>query len=201
MIFMQRTEEQVAKISDYKILNAIVIHTKADDGTTKVEPSISIMGLVFNNDEAARLLEALPRAIERAGALAAKVNLEISIKVLRSVPYESLEVTGRVLSVPHDHEKDTVKTTGVLEEIGNLKLGNPTGLSKPAAPTNCAACAYSGIEPNDMDLACGHPDAGTFGVTLHKEPAAHCPNRIKFEQHPGRNPDGSLKNQPFLEKE
>ncbi len=57
----------------------------------------------------------------------------------------------------------------------------------------CAACAFSGIEPQDMDLFCAHPDAGAFGVTLRKEPADHCPGKVKFQQHPGRNADGTLK--------
>ena len=55
---------------------------------------------------------------------------------------------------------------------------------------NCHACAHSYMEP-DSGLICGHPDAGTFGKTIYKEPLDHCGWK-KFEQHPGRNPDGSL---------
>jgi hypothetical protein len=63
----------------------------------------------------------------------------------------------------------------------------------PATPKCCKACRYSGIEPSDMNLTCGHPDAGVFGLHIWKEPLEHCPDFIKFEQHPGRNPDGTLK--------
>lgn len=59
---------------------------------------------------------------------------------------------------------------------------------------NCGACAFSGMGPDDVFLTCGHPDAGTFGVSLFRsEPASHCVGRVKFEQHPGRNADGTLK--------
>ena len=57
---------------------------------------------------------------------------------------------------------------------------------------NCRACAYSYMEP-DSGLICGHPDAGTFGLTIRAEPLPHCPSFAKFEQHPGRNADGTLK--------
>lgn len=56
----------------------------------------------------------------------------------------------------------------------------------------CRACAYYGIEPDD-DPHCGHPDAGPYGTYVRREPLDHCPGFSKFEQHPGRNPDGSLK--------
>jgi hypothetical protein len=62
-----------------------------------------------------------------------------------------------------------------------------------AQKPNCSACRWSGIEPADMDLTCGHPDAGFFGLHIRKEPLEHCPDFSKFEQHPGRNPDGTLK--------
>jgi hypothetical protein len=51
------------------------------------------------------------------------------------------------------------------------------------------------MEPDD-DLTCGHPDAGTIGkyVRVAVMPDGHCgPKRPKFEQHPLRNPDGTLK--------
>jgi hypothetical protein len=62
--------------------------------------------------------------------------------------------------------------------------------------TTCHACAYSFMEPSDMTLTCGHKDSGPFGVYTYKatEKDGHCgPNRSKFEQHPKRNSDGSLK--------
>lgn len=63
------------------------------------------------------------------------------------------------------------------------------------APKNCAACAHSFMEPDD-DLTCGHKDAGPVGIyTRHAAgKGGHCgPERPKFEQHPGRNPNGTLK--------
>jgi len=63
---------------------------------------------------------------------------------------------------------------------------------------NCHACANSGMEPDADYLICGHPDAGPVGKFIKKEPLDHCPNFSKFEQHPGRNPDGTLKGQPQL---
>lgn len=67
----------------------------------------------------------------------------------------------------------------------------PEPLTMPV-PGGCRACGYCGIEPSDMDFVCGHPDAGTFGLYIRTEPLAHCGWK-KFEQHPGRNPDGTLK--------
>lgn len=57
---------------------------------------------------------------------------------------------------------------------------------------NCHACAHSGMGPEDPYLVCGHPDAGVMGTFIKKEPLDHCPNFSKFEQHPHRNPDGTL---------
>jgi hypothetical protein len=51
------------------------------------------------------------------------------------------------------------------------------------------------MEPDD-DLTCGHPDARSFGTYVKHavKEDGHCgPTRPKFEQHPLRNPDGSLK--------
>jgi hypothetical protein len=54
------------------------------------------------------------------------------------------------------------------------------------------------MEPGEARLICGHIDSGKFGKYLNglskPEPMAHCgPERTKFEQHPMRNPNGSLK--------
>ena len=62
-------------------------------------------------------------------------------------------------------------------------------------PTNCYACAHSYMGPGDSELVCGHEDAGIFGRFARRasEERGHCgPDRPKFEQHPLRNPDGSL---------
>jgi hypothetical protein len=64
-----------------------------------------------------------------------------------------------------------------------------------AVKKNCAACAYSGMAPDDDFLVCAHPDAGEMGAyvrEIHKG-LPHCPDFAKFKQHPKRNPDGSLK--------
>jgi hypothetical protein len=60
---------------------------------------------------------------------------------------------------------------------------------------NCHACKYSFMEPGDMNLTCGHPDAGPVGKYTRMAAAAdgHCgPELPKFEQHPLRGADGSL---------
>lgn len=62
----------------------------------------------------------------------------------------------------------------------------------------CLACAHCGTEPDDPRFICGHKDAGEFGLYLRGltvvQPAKHCgEERSKFEQHPLRNEDGSLK--------
>lgn len=55
------------------------------------------------------------------------------------------------------------------------------------------------MEPSGpADLFCGHPMAGSFGFNLGGESRAKrlptfCKKREHFKQHPGRNPDGSLK--------
>lgn len=58
---------------------------------------------------------------------------------------------------------------------------------------NCHACTHSYMEPDAPTLICGHKDAGVFGLFIRSEPLGHCPDYSKFEQHPGRNPDGTLK--------
>lgn len=58
---------------------------------------------------------------------------------------------------------------------------------------NCQACTHSYMEPDD-DLTCGHPGAGSFGLYVkNREKFTHCKNFDKFEQHPQRNADGTLK--------
>ncbi len=59
---------------------------------------------------------------------------------------------------------------------------------------NCAACAYSGIEPDDMDLTCHHAQARQpFGEHVIRGPIAPCgPERVLFEQHPRRSASGEL---------
>lgn len=65
----------------------------------------------------------------------------------------------------------------------------------PGVPKCCASCSYSFMEPDDMNLTCGHPDTnnGGFGLHIRTEPLPHCAGFSKWEQHPRRNPDGTLK--------
>lgn len=58
----------------------------------------------------------------------------------------------------------------------------------------CMACAHCGIEPDDMDPTCHHPKAGTFGRHVLRGRITDCgPEGALFEQHPGRTPEGYLK--------
>ncbi len=75
-------------------------------------------------------------------------------------------------------------------------IGTPAALERVRVrkDKNCFACRYSYMEP-DSDLICGHPDSGVFGKLVLSGPVEHCgPEYMKFEQHPLRNADGSLKN-------
>lgn len=59
---------------------------------------------------------------------------------------------------------------------------------------NCHACSFSYMGPNDDHLVCGHVRSGPFGVYVNRGPALHCgPDFVRFEQHPKRNTDGTLK--------
>lgn len=61
---------------------------------------------------------------------------------------------------------------------------------------DCKGCSYSFMEPSDMNLTCGHKDAGVFGIRPHLARMAdgHCgPDAKKYEQHPLREPNGDLK--------
>lgn len=67
---------------------------------------------------------------------------------------------------------------------------------KPKA-TTCLACRHCFMEPDD-DFCCGHPDAGPAGTYIRRAAAegGHCGAGLsKFEQHPNRDPDGSLRSQ------
>lgn len=57
----------------------------------------------------------------------------------------------------------------------------------------CFACSHSYGEPDAPYLICGHKDSGELGLYVKGNPVAHCGDYTKFEQHPLRNPNGSLK--------
>jgi len=77
-----------------------------------------------------------------------------------------------------------------------VRLNKPPVVQEelPAPPTQppCRACRFSFMEPDD-NLTCGHPESGTMGQYVHRGRVKHCKQADKFEQHPQRNPDGSLK--------
>lgn len=59
----------------------------------------------------------------------------------------------------------------------------------------CSACAFSGIEPMDMDLTCGHPSSGPMGLhvmTVNRTKACGKEGKF-FKQHPYRTKEGYLK--------
>jgi len=56
---------------------------------------------------------------------------------------------------------------------------------------NCHACRHSFMEPDDMNLTCGAVSP-PFGLYIRRE-LEHCDGGKKFEQHPNRNPDGTLR--------
>ena len=61
--------------------------------------------------------------------------------------------------------------------------------------SKCQACAFCYMEP-DSGFICGHKDAGIFGVNVDRasQEGGHCGiGRRKFEQHPDRNANGTLK--------
>lgn len=75
-------------------------------------------------------------------------------------------------------------------ELSPEHTGEAMKSDKKAAAKNCSACKHSYMEP-DSDLICGAVNS-PFGRTIRKE-LEHCDGGKKFEQHPLRNADGSLK--------
>jgi hypothetical protein len=65
-------------------------------------------------------------------------------------------------------------------------------LVNPEENRNCRSCAHSGMEPDDLNLTCFHPDAGTFGQYIRSEPLPHCGSFVKWKPHPRRTPEGGL---------
>lgn len=82
-------------------------------------------------------------------------------------------------------------------EAGVLRAKPMTLFHSDSAPSTkaktCMACSYCGMGPDDPYPVCGHPDAGQMGLFIKSEPLPHCPDFSKFKQHPGRNPNGTLK--------
>lgn len=91
-------------------------------------------------------------------------------------------VDGVHLEDPPEHERP---------KSDPPRRGNLTLVPGDPKEKTCFACTHSYMEP-DSPLICGHPDAGTFGLAIRKHPLDHCGWK-KFQQHPLRNADGSLK--------
>lgn len=62
----------------------------------------------------------------------------------------------------------------------------------PEHQKTCRACANCGIEPDSPYFICGAAFAGPLGLHVKQEPLPECGWKY-FDQHPLRNPDGSLK--------
>jgi hypothetical protein len=62
------------------------------------------------------------------------------------------------------------------------------------AYTNCCACKNSYMDPDSEYLVCGLKENGLFGTYVKdiNVPLDNCKGE-KFEQHPLRNTNGSLK--------
>lgn len=106
-----------------------------------------------------------------------------------------------------NYSKEALKRE-ITEVLALVAQINGTGDSSSAPPVaeekevthirvvqdNCHACAYSGMEPDDLNLTCFHVNAGGVGLHVDRAIEQFCTNsRIYFKQHPARNPDGSLK--------
>lgn len=76
MISSKKIEEFVADIATYKQVNAIATLVVGDDKKVEVTATVSIMGMPLNLEEVSKLLDALPKAIERAGGLAVRLTVE-----------------------------------------------------------------------------------------------------------------------------
>lgn len=85
-------------------------------------------------------------------------------------------------------KKDCDHTRNLRKPCPICPPGTPG--AEALTPPNCRACAYSYMEP-DSDLICGAVNQ-PFGLTIRKD-LEHCDGGKKFEQHPLRNPDGSLR--------
>ncbi len=95
----------------------------------------------------------------------------------------------------HHDSQEITRLRGLLSDA-NIEYHVPELPAEPEpvvmlAKKNCRACAHSYMEP-DSGLICGHDSAGTFGATIVKEPMPFCGWKL-FEQHPHRNPNGTLK--------
>lgn len=68
-------EEDAGKMSAYRPIKALAEKKVSDDGKVEVTAQISMLGITFTMEEIEILMRELPRAAERAGALAARLKI------------------------------------------------------------------------------------------------------------------------------
>ena len=105
-------EEDVTKLSAYRPIKALAEKKVSDDGTVEVTAQVSMLGITFSLEEVAILINELPRVVERANSLAARLKLD---RVVVSLPpYEPPKATpvgnlnDRLAEVCVDHEPEPV---------------------------------------------------------------------------------------------
>jgi len=93
-----KMEEDVVKLNQkWRALKAVASRTVDDEGKVQISMSVSLMGIELSVDEVSKLMDALPAAVQRAGAMAAKLELDDKMTRVqlgdRMVPYEPPVVT------------------------------------------------------------------------------------------------------------
>ena len=170
----------------YRVLFAPVIFTEGEhadvDGVEVAPLAPNDEVVVYVSDD--HFLCACPASVFPVGkflrlALAKWSGNGAHLAGDRVVIYVGLYGDGRVSA------RDLSEFEGAVDGSNKLRFARVS--------PSCHACAFSAMGPDDEYLVCGHPDAGSGGSYIRKEPLAHCPGYSKFEQHPLRNPDGSLK--------
>jgi hypothetical protein len=108
-------EEDVAKLSLYRPIKALAEKKVSDDGKVDVTAHLSMLGITFTLEEIAVLVRELPRVVERAGALAAKLKLE-HYEGPKIIPIGNLnDKLAEVCATPHDvNEGDYVRVVVIV---------------------------------------------------------------------------------------
>jgi hypothetical protein len=190
-----------------------VCATRVTVDSTVTKSGVSLGAIFFTVDEAREVAKMLLVAAEKA---------ESFVKEAAKITFYALPAHENPIVTPvaglHDEvrkvARETVKVVlhtssayepPVVTPVANLhdKLAEVCvpKQEEQVAPKNCSACAYSGMEPADMDLTCMHPGAGSVGLHIRREPPdfPFCKNFSEFRQHPSRTPTGDLKS--FTDRE
>jgi hypothetical protein len=69
-------EEDAGHVSKYRPIKALAEKKVLDDGTVEISAQVSMLGITFTLEEIGILMRELPKAVVRAGALAAKLKTE-----------------------------------------------------------------------------------------------------------------------------